>query len=86
MTILVATAIGTTTAQAARKKQQAPQVALTEAGQKLEAQYTGQLEALKAEITKALPAVNEQKKSAFLKAREAEDAAEAAIKSAQQRA
>ncbi|MBM4042180.1 MAG: hypothetical protein FJ290_27095, partial [Planctomycetes bacterium] len=42
------------------------------------------LTALQAEIAKAVPVVDEQKKSAYLKAREAEKAAEAALNAARQ--
>ncbi len=81
---LIALAIGTTSVWAARKKA-APQTPLTEAGQKLLERYTGMLTGLRAEISKAAPAVNEQKKAAYLKARAAEKAAEAEVKAAQQR-
>ncbi|MBL7222001.1 MAG: hypothetical protein ISS69_17975 [Phycisphaerae bacterium] len=66
---------------AAGKK--APQTPLTEAGQKLLERYTGMLASLKAEISAALPAVDEQKKSAYLKACEAELAAAAAVEKKQ---
>ena len=46
-------------------------------GHKLEARYAGQIEALKAAIAKALPAVDTGKNSAYQKAREVEQAAEA---------
>ena len=81
---LIAAAIATPSAWAARKKA-APQTPLTGAGQKLEARYSGQLKALQAAIAKAVPAVDEQKKAAYLKAREAEKAAEAEVKAAQER-
>ena len=77
--------LSVTSAFAAKKKQQEPQTPLTETGRKLEARYAGQLEALKAELASALPSVNKQIKAAFLKAREAEVAAEATIKAAQKR-
>ena len=48
--------------------QQAQPPALTEAGQKLEAGYAAQLQTLKAEIEKALPKIDVQKKAAFLEA------------------
>jgi hypothetical protein len=83
--MLVATAIGTSSALAEREKQETPEVPMAETGQELETRYAGQLEALKADIVGGLPAVNEQKKAAFLKAREAEVAAEAGEKAAQQR-
>lgn len=46
-------------------------------GHKLEAQYAGQIESLRAVIAKALPAVDTGKNSAYQKAREVEQAAEA---------
>lgn len=61
-------------------KQNEPAVvtaALTEKGRKLEAQYKAQLDALKDELIKAVPQIDEGKKSVFLKARAAEKAAEA---------
>jgi hypothetical protein len=51
--------------------------------QRLLAQYTDMLKGLQAEIAKAVPGVDEQKKSAYLKAREAEKAAEAQVIKAQ---
>jgi len=74
---LVASAIGTAGAGAAKKKQE--EIALTRAGEQLEARYAGELETLKAGLTEVLPPVNQQKKSAFLRAREDEDTAMAAI-------
>jgi hypothetical protein len=74
---LILAAVAASSAWAARKKP-APETPLTEAGQALEARYSEQLKALKAEISKALPAVDEQKKAAYLEAREAEKAAKAA--------
>ncbi|MGI9244650.1 MAG: hypothetical protein ACR2RV_27860, partial [Verrucomicrobiales bacterium] len=83
---LVATAVAAFSAPSvlAAKKNQ-PQEPLTAAGQELEAEYARQLEGLKAEIGRALPAVNAQKKADFLNARDAEVASEAALKVAQQR-
>jgi len=52
--------------------------------QKLLAQYTDMLMGLQAEITKALPAVPEQKKAAFQTAREAVKKARADVNAAQQ--
>ena len=63
--VLIAAAIATPSAWAASKKA-APETPLTEAGQRLEARYSGQLKALQAEITKAVPAVDEQKKALFV--------------------
>jgi len=80
--VLIAMAIGTSSVWAATKKA-APKTPLTEAGQKLEARYAEQLKALKAEISKVVPTVDEQKKAAYLKAREAEKAAEAQMNNSQ---
>ena len=81
---LIAMAIGTSSVWAAKEKA-APETPLTEAGQKLLERYAGMLTELQAEISKAVPTVDEQKKAAYLKAREAEKAAEAEVKAAQQR-
>ena len=59
---------------AKRSKQEIP---LSSAAEKLYKQYSDMLTALQAEIEKALPKVDEQQKAAYLKAREAEKAAEA---------
>jgi len=75
--VLMTMAVGTLSVSAAGKE--APRVALTGTGQRLEVRYAGQLEAVKAEIVKAVPAVDEQKKATYLKAREAEKAAKAAL-------
>lgn len=80
---LIAMAIGASTVWAARSKDAATPTPLTAAGQKLLERYTGMLTELRAGISKALPAVDEQKKSAYLKAREAEKAAEARAKVAE---
>lgn len=63
--------------------QQPQAAALTETGQRLEAGYAAQIEALKAQIEKALPAVPAQKKDAYLAAVAAERAAEARVKAAE---
>jgi len=81
---LIAMAIGTMSVSAAKKKV-VVETPLTEAGQRLQARYSGMLTDLQAEISKAVPAVDEQKKAAYLKAREAEKAAEAEVTAAQQR-
>jgi len=81
---LIAMAIGASSVWAAKKKA-APQTPLTEAGQRLQERYTGMLTALRAKIAKAVPTLDEQKKSAYLKAREAEKAAEVEMKAAQKR-
>lgn len=80
--LLLATAIGIPDVWA-RKKKSAPKVELTQAGKKLEKQYAQQLETLKAGLTKTVPAVNQQKKNAVVKAREAEATAKQALKQAQ---
>ena len=69
----------------AAKKEAATETPLTEVGPKLLERYAGTLTELQAEISEALPTVDEQKKSAYLKAREAEKAAEAEVNAAQQR-
>jgi formylglycine-generating enzyme required for sulfatase activity len=48
--------------------QQAQPPALSETGQKLQERYGGMLKALRAEVSAALPTVDEQKKAAFLEA------------------
>ena len=68
----------------------APQAAAQEAPasdavQVLEARYSARLEALQAEIAKAIPAVDEGKKAAYAAAREAEKAAKAALDAARAR-
>lgn len=67
----------------AKKKAAAPQVPLTEPGKKLETLYSERLLALKADITKDLSALDEGKKAAYLKTREAEVAAKASLDAAQ---
>ena len=80
---LIAMVIGASSVWAA--KQPAPEVELNVAGQILLARYAGMLTELQAEIPKAVPTVDEQQKSAYLKAREAEKGAYAEVKAAQQR-
>jgi len=79
---LAAIAIGASSVWAAGRLP-AQEVELTAAGQELLARYSAQLEALRAEIQKALPKIDEQKKAAYLKAHEAEKAAKAALDLAQ---
>ena len=81
---LMAMAIGASSVWAAKKKG-APETPLTEAGQKLQERYTDMLTELQAEISKAVPTVHEQKKSAYSKAREAEKTGEVELKAAQER-
>lgn len=76
--MLIALLIGTSSVWAARKPAPAPVKPLSEKGQKLEALYAKQLDALKTELTKALPKIDEAKKAEYLKAYEAEKASEAA--------
>ncbi|MBT3198582.1 MAG: hypothetical protein HN350_01580 [Phycisphaerales bacterium] len=80
--VLAVMATGISSVSAARKKAAEP-TPLTAAGQKLQARYTGMLTALKADLSKSLPAVSEQKKTAYLNARNAEKTAEAAVTTAQ---
>jgi len=80
---LIAVSIGASSAWAAKGKTAEPETPLSESGQKLSAKYSDMLTALQAEISKAVPVADEQKKSACLKAREAEKAAEAQVKTAQ---
>jgi len=78
----VAVVIAASSARAAKKE--APQAPLSEAGQELQQRYAGMFTELKADIVRALPAVDEQRKAAYLQAREAEKAAELRLKAAQQ--
>ncbi len=78
---VIAMTTGTSSVWAAEKKE-AP---LSAAGQKLLKRYTDMLADLKEEISNALPAVDEQKKAAYLKAREDENVARAKMYAAQQR-
>jgi len=80
--LLAAIALGSSLTSAATKAE--PGTPLTKTGEELLARYSAMLTALQAEIAKAVPVVDEQKKSAYLKAREAEKAAEAVVNAAQQ--
>jgi len=62
-----------------------PEGQLTGDGEKLLSRYTEMLEGLQARITRALPKTSAQQTTAYLEAREAETAAEAEVKAAQQR-
>lgn len=64
--------------------QAAPATPLTPNGQKLEAGYAAQSQALQAELAKAVPAIDEAGKAAFLSAREAVKKASAGVVAAQQ--
>ncbi len=81
---LIALAIGTSSVWAARKEA-APRTPLTETGERLLQRYVGMLTELRTEIAGALPAQDEQKKAAYLKAREAEKAVTQKIEAAQAR-
>jgi hypothetical protein len=76
---VAAITMATSSVWAAKKKAAAPQAPLTEPGKKLETLYSERLAALKADITKDLSALDEGKKAAYLKTREAEMAAKAAL-------
>ncbi len=74
--LLAATLVSATNAFAAGKSQKAePATSLTAAGEKLLARYSDMLKGLQAEVGKALPKVNEQKKADFVNAYQAEAAA-----------
>jgi hypothetical protein len=66
--------------------QNKPTGTLTEKGRKLEARYQKDLDALRAQLTRAIPKVGEAKKKAFLAARLAETNAATAQKDAEQAA
>lgn len=86
LTVLVAMAICVPHAEAAKrgkKGKQPVQVTLTPAGEKLKAEYTNQLNALKAQIEAAMPNINELKVTAYQKALEAEKSTKAALAAAQ---
>ena len=83
--LLIAQAIVTTGAWAAMEAEPQPPAELTASDQDDEARYAGQLEALKAKLTRALPTLQQRKQAAYLKAHEAEGAATAQINAAQQR-
>ena len=82
LALLAAAEMHVATLWAAAPKATATQ--LTAAGQKVEAQYCDLLSTLQAEITKALPAVPEQKKVALETAREAVKQATAAANASQE--
>ena len=82
LTLLAATAVGISNAPAAAPKAALPP--LSQAGQNLETQYAEQLKALRAEIEKSLPKVDEQNIIALQKARDAVTVAQAQAKAAQE--
>ena len=63
----------------------APQQPLDEVGNRLRARYVARLEALEADISRALPVLSEHKKSAYLQACAAKTAAAASVEAAEQR-
>jgi hypothetical protein len=83
LTVLTILAICISSAVAARGPKKPGPAPLTQVSEKLLARYSDQLNALKAEIEKALPKIDEQKKSAYLKGLDAEKAAEAELAAAQ---
>ncbi len=80
--LLAVMAVGIATASAAGPK--ATEAPLTQPGQKLEAQYAGQLKALQAEIVMALPAINEPQQTACQRARDGANKALAGANAAEQ--
>lgn len=80
--VLVAIAL-TSSVAFAKKGNKAPATPLTEAGEKLEAQYADQLKLMQSEIVKAAPALNKSKIAAYQKSRQAEIDAKAALDAAQ---
>ena len=82
--VLIALAATTSSAWAARKKAEPP-TPLSEIGQEILERYDGMLTELRAEIAKAVPAVDGQKKAAYLEGREVEIAAKEEVKAAQKR-
>jgi len=81
--LLAAVFVSISDASWARSAKQ--EIPLTSAGERLYKQYSDMLTALQADIKKALPKVDEQKKSAYSKALEAEKTAEVELKAAQDR-
>ncbi|MCK4294051.1 MAG: hypothetical protein KAY65_12700 [Planctomycetes bacterium] len=75
LSLLAAVFMSISDASGARRAKQ--EIPLTSAAEQLYKQYSDMRTALQAEIEKALPKVDEQQKAAYLKAREAEKAAEA---------
>ncbi len=74
---LLAMAVGSVHAKGKAKEAPAPEIQLTDSGNKLVQKYSEMLATLKAELSQSMPAVDVAKKEAFLKAIAAEsDAAE----------
>ncbi|MFZ9935511.1 MAG: hypothetical protein ACO3JG_00475 [Luteolibacter sp.] len=83
--VLMIAAIAMPTIRAASRAA-AHEAPANDAVQALEARYSARLEALRSEISKAIPAVADGKKAAYATAREAEKAAKAALDAAVARA
>jgi hypothetical protein len=79
--VLMALAVSQPIARAARPAPPPP-IQLTDSGQKLEADYAGQLKTLQAEIEKLLPKLDEKRVAAFREASAATRKAEAAAAAA----
>ena len=75
--LVVAITMGVAHVSAAVKKIEVPEAPLTAQGEKLLSAYADMLKTAQAEVTKALPNIDEQKKAAFLKAYQTEAAATA---------
>jgi len=82
--LLAAIVMGGSIVSAAGKAAPSVPVPLTAAGAEPLARYSAMLTSLQAEVGKALPKIDESKKAAFVKAREAAKAAEAEANAAQQ--
>lgn len=76
-TLLAVMTLGVANVSAAVKKIEVPEAPLTAQGEKLLSTYADMLKTAQAEVAKALPAMDEQKKAAFLKAYQTEAAATA---------
>jgi hypothetical protein len=85
LTALATTAGGTANARAQRGKPAVPQIELNEAGDTLERSYAAELQRLNRELTAALPNISAREKDGYLKARQDEKTAEAAIAVAEKR-
>jgi hypothetical protein len=85
LALILATAIGTTGAWAARKNNGTPPPPLSEAGNRLEASYADEMKTLKEGITRSLPKLSDRNKNDYLKSLEAEDKAKADLQEAQDR-
>jgi hypothetical protein len=85
LTALATTAGGTAKAWAQRGKPAVPQIELNEAGDALERSYAAELQRLNRELTAALPNISAREKDGYLKARQDEKTAEAAIAVAEKR-